>query len=508
MTNLKEVIDLKLWEEIQNNFVSIIPCEITTLNLYGEEIISSNKNYKFINLIRESELGELRYKEKLQEQLGNIKDEDIIFYHFPNNMLNILVPIIIEGVFFGAIKCGPIVKRPVNIQNFSRFAREIDVDNNELTNAFNEIKQLNEEEIKNIAMLLLTLSKIMPKITLEKQRDTRTISELTILTKINNMINETLDLNKILKYITKFMVNSIKGGKNCSIFMLDENNNLEIKSTTGLIKNFNEEELLIQKTITEQAVESKSTIIIKDASKKFDKNNLRFNSIMAIPLKIRENVIGSINLSGHVYNISENDLNFLNVIATQTVIAIENSKLYEETKKKAITDHLTRLYNKAYFMETFRRELIRTEKSKTPISFMILDIDDFKHYNDTNGHIPGDLLLKEFANILLQNVRKTDIVGRYGGEEFMILLVETINKDALVTANRIKESVENYDFKYKEKQPQGKVTVSIGLVTCIQSTLDENQIINKSDKLLYEAKRTGKNKIFSNVIINDKDYDV
>ena len=123
----------------------------------------------------------------------------------------------------------------------------------------------------------------------------------------------------------------------------------------------------------------------------------------------------------------------------------------------------------------------------------MFDIDNFKHYNDTYGHIKGDYLIKTISNILKQEVRSTDIVGRYGGEEFIIIFPNTNNIKALEISENIRKNIENHDFKGKASLPGGKVTISAGVVEWSgESTL---QFIEKADELLYIAKENGRNQV-------------
>ena len=132
----------------------------------------------------------------------------------------------------------------------------------------------------------------------------------------------------------------------------------------------------------------------------------------------------------------------------------------------------------------------------------MLDIDYFKNYNDKNGHQAGDYLLKEISLIFKNSLRNKDVVARYGGEEFIILLPEADSNNALQISERLRKSVENYNFRFKENQPDNKVTISLGLTTIITKCIDTNDIIKEADKNLYKSKKSGRNKITSSIIID------
>ena len=160
---------------------------------------------------------------------------------------------------------------------------------------------------------------------------------------------------------------------------------------------------------------------------------------------------------------------------------------------QASHDKLTGLFNRNKFDEIFAKEIKRTKRYKNELSVIIFDIDNFKMVNDTYGHQIGDEVLKEISKIALDNVREQDITTRWGGEEFFILLPQTNLSGAVIVANKIRTSTQNHIFTEKSL----KITASFGVTQfCIEND-DEKTIITRADELLYEAKRTGKNKVMS-----------
>jgi diguanylate cyclase (GGDEF)-like protein len=160
---------------------------------------------------------------------------------------------------------------------------------------------------------------------------------------------------------------------------------------------------------------------------------------------------------------------------------------------QASHDKLTGLFNRNKFDEIFAKEIKRTKRYKNELSVIIFDIDNFKMVNDTYGHQIGDEVLKEISKIALDNVREQDITTRWGGEEFFILLPQTNLSGAVIVANKIRISTQNHIFTEKSL----KITASFGVTQfCIEND-DEKTIITRADELLYEAKRSGKNKVMS-----------
>jgi diguanylate cyclase (GGDEF)-like protein len=165
--------------------------------------------------------------------------------------------------------------------------------------------------------------------------------------------------------------------------------------------------------------------------------------------------------------------------------------------KNALIDDLTEVYNRKGINFFFRKEIERAERLKHPLSVAMVDIDHFKVYNDSSGHLRGDWLLKAIAKILKMNFRELDIVGRYGGEEFLVILPETGQDHAVIATERIRGLIERTKFPRMELQPEKKVTVSIGLAT-FNKSFDETNMVHKADSLLYMAKQKGRNRVVYN----------
>jgi diguanylate cyclase (GGDEF)-like protein len=167
----------------------------------------------------------------------------------------------------------------------------------------------------------------------------------------------------------------------------------------------------------------------------------------------------------------------------------------EKLRKLAITDGLTELYNHRHFKDVLETELTRAERYNRPLCLLMLDVDRFKDYNDTYGHPAGDVVLKSLAELITARLRDVDSSARYGGEEFAILLPETDKKSAELVAEDIRAQVENYPFKGRETQPEGKLTVSIGVAEFPGDSPDSASLIQRADEALYRAKSEGRNKV-------------
>lgn len=176
-------------------------------------------------------------------------------------------------------------------------------------------------------------------------------------------------------------------------------------------------------------------------------------------------------------------------------LAISNAKLYEKTLELSEIDGLTHVKNRRTILKQIEAEAQRSQRYKKTFGLMMLDIDYFKNYNDTNGHPQGDILLKIIADMISENIRDTDSIGRYGGEEFIILLPETGKEESISIAERIRNAVNKYKFPRAETQPHGRITVSIGVSSYPDDGDKWEKIIQAADDALYVAKNTGRNRV-------------
>jgi diguanylate cyclase (GGDEF)-like protein len=168
---------------------------------------------------------------------------------------------------------------------------------------------------------------------------------------------------------------------------------------------------------------------------------------------------------------------------------------YTKTVKESITDHLTFCYNRRYFDYIIKHYFLMAKESDQPLSLCMLDIDFFKIYNDSNGHIAGDFVLIEISRILNAVTKKSDIVSRYGGEEFAVVMPLTGADRALETAENIRKSIEDFRFAKEQILPGKRLTVSIGVVVLTDVISDYMILINRADQALYKAKQNGKNRV-------------
>jgi len=224
------------------------------------------------------------------------------------------------------------------------------------------------------------------------------------------------------------------------------------------------------------------------------KKERSFRATMVAPLLFEEEAIGAIFTSHSnpaVY--SENLFRLFAMLANQVALAVRNVQLHKTTATLAITDSLSGLFTHGYFQEHLGKETIQAKYSKQPISLMIIDVDFFKKVNDSYGHPQGDALLKQLGGVIKQVTRPTDVVCRYGGDEFTVTMLNTNRISAVVIAERIRQTVEDYEFVLGNQIVH--VTVSGGVASFPEDAETKKELIDKADHAMYEAKHKGRNRI-------------
>jgi diguanylate cyclase (GGDEF)-like protein len=175
----------------------------------------------------------------------------------------------------------------------------------------------------------------------------------------------------------------------------------------------------------------------------------------------------------------------------------ELEELNLKLREMAVRDGLTGLHDHRFFQDTLTTEVARAKRHGRVFSLLFLDVDYFKRYNDANGHLAGDAVLKGLARIFQEGLRATSTIARYGGEEFVILLPETGKDGAMKVAENIRQRVADYPFPGEERQPSGNLTVSIGVATFPEDGTERDALIQSADRALYRAKQDGRDLVFA-----------
>ncbi|CUH94255.1 hypothetical protein P22_0321 [Propionispora sp. 2/2-37] len=316
---------------------------------------------------------------------------------------------------------------------------------------------------------------------------------------VQKTVNEQEVLNEILDGITREL-----GFTHVSILLYDEKRKeLKTKAQRGFADDVR---IPLGDGITGYAALHRELVYVEDVSQdsRYIPRNNGCISEVAIPLVVGDKLLGVLNvetMDGRI--LQPYDLDLLRSLASQVAVTIAHASHVSKVEVQAITDGLTGLYNYRYFRTILEQELKRAVRYKRPLSLIMIDIDYFKHYNDANGHLAGDSVLSTVATLAKQACRDVDFVVRYGGEEFAILLPETIVDEACILAERIRKGIAEHVFPNGSSQPNGAVTVSIGISNYPQDAYYDIELIECADIALYTAKHSGRNcvKLYGNCSI-------
>jgi len=292
-----------------------------------------------------------------------------------------------------------------------------------------------------------------------------------------------------------------------SLLLLDENSNeLVLKAAIGLATDPSTiNHVRVGEGVSGEVMQTGKALMVEDVELSDvtpapPDRLYKSKSFISYPIKIGGRKIGVLNVTdksgGEPYD--DVDLSLLEIIGPQVALALERAEWQEratEFQLMSITDPLTSLPNRRYLEERLTEELNRSKRYDYPMSFLMIDIDDFKSYNDNNGHQAGDLALQITGHCLKAALRAADVACRYGGEEFCILLPQTSISEAGVIADRIRQRVSTTHFPHGKAQPLGHVTVSIGVASYSPIINSAEIVIAAADRALYKAKSMGKDRV-------------
>ncbi|MFC1644106.1 diguanylate cyclase [Candidatus Omnitrophota bacterium] len=311
-----------------------------------------------------------------------------------------------------------------------------------------------------------------------------------------------LSEEEIVKIVSEETFNIYGGDNRMLLFMIDETRNeLNLSSTS---KSHQRKPCITKKggIFDRWVLKNMKSLLVKDVRKDFrfsvegEEMEDDANSIIIKPLIIESNVLGILRVdSPREGAFAQHELRVLDIIGELASVALENARLYRQTEELAIRDSLTGLYVHRYFMERFEEEVRRALRSDSSFALIMLDIDNFKDFNDEHGHIAGDAVLKNIGRVLKSRASAGDVAARYGGEEFAFLALGCGRKEAVKIAEDIRTEIQNKPVTMRRKKYL--VTVSIGVAVFPEDAKLREDMIWKADKYLYQAKAEGKNAVCS-----------
>jgi diguanylate cyclase (GGDEF)-like protein len=363
-----------------------------------------------------------------------------------------------------------------------------------------EPREYSQEDLDFLYTLANRAAAAISKVRLfESERRQRKLAET--LRAANIALTQILDLNRVLEALLLYLEQLVPyDGAN--ILLMGEDDQIEVRAVRGYDGMIDPESLrsLIitpsQLRTFRTILSSKRSLLIPDTAEYPDwvlgLGTDFIRSWMGVPLLARGKIIGVYSIDSRTPGtFTEDHLRSAEALAAQGAIAIQNAQLFGDVQRLAITDALTGTNNRRNFLDLAQREFNRARRFNRPLSLIMLDIDHFKKVNDTFGHSSGDQVLRTLTQRVLDNIREIDVLGRYGGEEFMILLPETEDVAARRVAERLRKSVIASPFE--TDQGPIPVTVSLGVVTTDAQVDELDDVIHQADMVMYKAKQAGGN---------------
>lgn len=338
---------------------------------------------------------------------------------------------------------------------------------------------------------------LLKSIALEESE--RYSQELDVLRATVADITSELELPKLLDTILERAISLLEadGGDVCIYDA--ENNHLRVVTSRNIPCDSIGTIVHIGEGAAGLAALNRETVILDDYSMWSGKmkifENAGIHASLISPISIGERLIGTITIFHFdpKKRFNEDDRRLLSMFAQHAANAMDNAMLFEKIQKMARTDPVTGLLNRRALLEMGKSEVLRSQRLNHPISVIMVDLDNFKPINDQFSHLAGDIALREIATVMQKNLRNIDIIGRYGGDEFIILLPEARQYEAKAACERLRSQIKDTEININEEKVS--FTASIGYVSHDENPPNLEKMINQADQAMYESKKSGKNRI-------------
>lgn len=354
--------------------------------------------------------------------------------------------------------------------------------------------QRNSAAGKEIIQKENQIKKLNMKVNSLVQVNSRYLSFMLKIPAIIQRLHSTLNLQEIERSIIE-LVNDVVVTDNVELFLFDPSDNRLRKVLSNKSTQQEQISFALGEDIIGVAAEQGFVMMREHYDKFYAKQKgSKARLSIGVPIKYKERLLGVIGV-GDIENPVGHESDLLKMISDISSAALMNQIILKEAQHKANTDPLTGLSNRNYLRQMAQIFIAKAVRDGTVLSVILFDIDNFKHYNDTNGHNAGDTLLIELSRLMHGSTRKEAILTRYGGEEFIVMLPGKAKEDAFTYAERLRKTISQYSFPHREKQPLGFISVSGGIASFPEDGDSIDKIIQNADKALYRAKSWGKNRV-------------
>ncbi len=364
------------------------------------------------------------------------------------------------------------------------------------------------KEIEFTVKRALTTKQLIDENLLLRSQVISVTHELEFFSEVSKTLTSTLELGDILTTIMKKSRKLVKA-ETWSILLMDEDTGeLVLGKITGRKEDTNKMKkvrLKLGEGIAGWVAQEGIPVVIPDVSvderfcSSMDKETgIRTKSLMCVPIKSKGNIIGVLEIANKTTNtpFTKDDLDIIMKIVDHAAIAIERASLYQKMAELSVTDDLTKLFNTRYLDRTLEIEIRRAGRHKSSLSLIFMDVDHFKTINDNYGHLIGSKLLVEMGQLLIKRLRTIDIVARYGGDEFVIVLPQTPPSAAIGIAERIRKSIEQNIFLKKDGY-SFRMTASFGVASYPESAKSKEDLLRLADEAMYRVKYQTRNGVYA-----------
>ncbi len=477
----------------------------------GALLAPPSRESALCSAIKSNEAGRAMCRDTYMKAIAQVIDKGKPYiYKCHTNQYIIAVPVVIDPHNTLVIVTGHAYLAGSEFKEFYEGVSPFGLDEHTLTNLRGELATIPPKSVFTIPNIILNLAAPFLKSLNSFKAADETISDahrtrlngFYALEQVYRSIAPVLDREELYQTIlakSSELVSAERG----SLMILDSKNKvLSVKASKGIDINITENlRIKMGEGISGSIAAKGLPVVVKNIEAEVPswKNRpvYKTKSFISIPLKLDNRVIGVINMSDKASgaSFSEDDLHLLLSFANYASIALERGAYYsmsEELKMLSMTDPLTGLFNRRYFRERLYEEVERVKRHDECFSTFVIDIDNFKSFNDKYGHLAGDEILKGVSKVIRDAVRSMDVVARYGGEEFAVILPHTNKKDSYIIAERIRKGVEEHrpETEFKEWP-----TISLGVAEFPHDANHIDDLINKADSAMYHAKRMGKNRV-------------
>ncbi len=332
----------------------------------------------------------------------------------------------------------------------------------------------------------------------------REIAHLETLNHVARQVGSTIDPKQVIELLS----NTIREALSADTYYIGIQQNgvlrLEVLYDNGTF--FPPQDIPSENSVTALVMQRRQSLLLNDVPAELPRLGMRPQSIgeerislswMGTPMIARDRVIGVVAVGAYRYNsFTIHDLNLLENIAQQATLALDNAFHHAEVEEQSRRDSLTGVYNHGYFLLALGEQMRLAQEQGKPLSVIMLDIDFFKSYNDTYGHLVGDQVLIRFSDVIRRHMKSTDLIGRWGGEEFVVALPGATGEQATQIAKRISESLRTLQMQDRDGKPIPPPTISQGVAIFPYEAEDVYELVDLADQRLYKAKANGRDQIY------------